>query len=111
VRIDPVDRINARVADHMTQKETEAWYELFDSFGIWYAPVNSYEEAEKDPQVKWNESILTFDHPQAGTVRVLARPVRYDENAPPLRRIPPELGEPTEEILTELGMHPRRYNS
>jgi hypothetical protein len=35
VRIDPVDRINARVADHMTQKETEELYELFDSFGIW----------------------------------------------------------------------------
>lgn len=97
------EEVNARVADHLNQKKTEEWYELFDRHGVWYAPVNSYEQVERDPQVVWNESIMSFEHPKAGTVRVLAHPVRYDEDVPPLRRLPPDLGEHTQEILAELG--------
>jgi crotonobetainyl-CoA:carnitine CoA-transferase CaiB-like acyl-CoA transferase len=95
--------VNARVAGHIRRKPTEHWYRVFDEVGIWYAPVNSYEEVEKDPQVLHNEAITTFDHRRAGTVRVLSHPVRYDGEAPPLRSVPPELGEHTEEILAELG--------
>jgi crotonobetainyl-CoA:carnitine CoA-transferase CaiB-like acyl-CoA transferase len=46
---------------------------------------------------------MTFEHPRAGTVRVLSHPVRYEGVAPPLRMLPPELGEHTDEVLSELG--------
>jgi len=97
------EEVNAHVAGHIRRKPTEHWFELFDEVGIWCAPVNSYEEVEKDPQVIHNEAIITFEHPKAGTVRVLAHPVRYDGASPPLRILPPELGEHTEEILAEVG--------
>src|SRR5215212_383151 len=95
--------VNAKVVAHIKERKTAEWYERFDEFKIWYAPVNSYGDVEKDPQVIWNESIMTFEHPKAGTIRVLGHPVRYDENAPPLRRLPPDLGEHTQEILAQLG--------
>jgi crotonobetainyl-CoA:carnitine CoA-transferase CaiB-like acyl-CoA transferase len=65
--------------------------------------VNDYADIEDDPQLAANGSILTFEHPRAGTVRLLSHPVRYDEKTPPLRHIPPQLGEHTEEILSEAG--------
>jgi crotonobetainyl-CoA:carnitine CoA-transferase CaiB-like acyl-CoA transferase len=95
--------VNAHIAGHLRRKPTEHWYEVFDEVGIWYAPVNEYEDVEKDPQVIHNQAIMTFDHPKAGRVRVLSHPVRYDSEVPPLRSAPPELGEHTEEILTEVG--------
>jgi crotonobetainyl-CoA:carnitine CoA-transferase CaiB-like acyl-CoA transferase len=97
------EEINVKIADHIRAQTTARWHEVFDEAGIWYAPVNDYADIEDDPQLAANGSILTFEHPRAGTVRLLSHPVRYDEETPPLRRIPPQLGEHTEEILSEAG--------
>jgi len=97
------EEINSKIADHMKEETTGHWYEVFDEAGVWYAPVNDYADIEDDPQLAANGSILTFEHPRAGTVRLLSHPVRYDEETPPLRQIPPRLGEHTEEILSEAG--------
>lgn len=82
---------------------TAALMQAFDANDIWYAPVNDYEQVETDPQVLHNEMIMTMQHPEAGEVRVLAHPVRYNGAAPPLRRLPPGQGEHTREVLAELG--------
>ena len=97
------EEVNAHIAGHLRRKPTKHWYSVFDDVDIWYAPVNDYEDVEKDPQVVHNQAIMTFEHPRAGKVRVLSHPVRYDGEAPPLRILPPELGEHTEEILAEVG--------
>lgn len=95
-----IDRIvNERVA----QRTTAAWMASFDASDVWHAPVNEYPDVERDPQVVWNRVIMEFDHPDAGTVRLLAHPVRYDGQAPALRRRPPRLGEHTREVLREAG--------
>lgn len=97
------EEINAKIAEHVKEGTTEHWYGVFIEAGVWYAPVNDYADIEHDPQLAANGSVLTFEHPKAGTVRLLSHPVRYDEETPPLRRVPPQLGEHTEEILSELG--------
>jgi crotonobetainyl-CoA:carnitine CoA-transferase CaiB-like acyl-CoA transferase len=44
-------------------------------------------------------------------VRVLAHPVRYDGEAPPLRRHPPKQGQHTREVLAELGYTPQEIDA
>jgi crotonobetainyl-CoA:carnitine CoA-transferase CaiB-like acyl-CoA transferase len=97
------DQINRIVYEAITTRTTADWMQTFDVHDVWYAPVNDYEQVEADPQVKHNDIVMTIEHPQAGSVRLLAHPVRYDGKAPELRRMPPQQGQHTVEVLAELG--------
>lgn len=103
---DPVrhrDAIHQLVARAMLARTTVQAQNAFDEHDIWWAPVNDYEQVEADPQVVHNEVVFELDHPQAGRVRLMSHPVRYDGRAPSLRRLPPALGEHTREVLAEAG--------
>lgn len=76
---------------------------MFEENNIWYAPVNEYEDMLQDPQVNHIKPFLEMDHPVAGHVKVLAHPLRYDGKTLPLRKLPPELGESTRDLLLGLG--------
>jgi crotonobetainyl-CoA:carnitine CoA-transferase CaiB-like acyl-CoA transferase len=97
------EQIAAVLAAVLPDRTTQEWLDLFQPAGVWCMPVNDYSRLMEDPQVQHTLSLLHFDHPHAGPVRVLGHPLRYDGEAPPLRRRPPLLGEHTEEILREAG--------
>jgi hypothetical protein len=103
---DPVrnrDRVHQLVAKSLLSLTTERAIQAFDQQDIWWAPVNDYEQVEADPQVAHNGIVMEVDHPEAGAVRLMAHPVRYDGQAPALRRMPPALGQHTREVLAEAG--------
>ncbi|WP_027793991.1 CaiB/BaiF CoA transferase family protein [Paraburkholderia acidipaludis] len=104
------DEINRLVYDALKTRTTEAWMHVFAEHDIWFAPVNDYEQVEADPQVAHNQMIMQFQHDEAGPVRVLAHPVRYNGAAPPLRRHPPRQGQHTREVLAELGLSPEQID-
>ena len=97
------EAVNTRVAEHMKTRTTEEWEQTLSEHGIWYARVQGYDELLADPQVDFNQSIVEFDDPRAGPVRLLAHPVKYDRKVPPLRHTPPAPGQQTDEVLHELG--------
>lgn len=102
------EAVNRLVAEHMKSKTTAQWEALLESRGVWCARVRNYEEVVADPQLGVNQSILEFDDPHAGHVRLVAHPVRYDGKAPGVRRMPPIAGQHTTEILGELGFSAER---
>ena len=101
------DQIHNIVCEQVRTRPTAHWMKAFDTHKVWYAPVNDYEQVEIDPQVEHNKMILKMDHPEAGPVRLLAHPVRYDGEAPGVRRMPPRQGQHTREVLAELGYDAR----
>jgi crotonobetainyl-CoA:carnitine CoA-transferase CaiB-like acyl-CoA transferase len=84
--------------------ETAALVELLRGHGIWCAPVNDYDAALADPVVAHVDPMMTIDHPEAGTVRLLRHPVRYGAWDAGMRLQPPQLGEHTDAVLAELGV-------
>ncbi len=72
-------------------------------FGAPLAPANGIREFMADPQVRANRTIFEVEDPRAGTLRQLCHPARYAETPASLRRLPPQRGEHTDEVLAEVG--------
>ena len=68
------------------------------------APVNTVAQAFADEQVVEDEMVLAMSHPDFGTVRQVASPVKISDYKKEHQR-GPKLGEHTEEVLGEhLGL-------
>ena len=73
-----------------------------DGADLIYTIVNSVADLPEDPQVKANGYIAEVDHPQHGPTDMVGVPVALSETPGNIRRVAPELGEHTEEILTDV---------
>ena len=73
-----------------------------DGADLIYTIVNSVADLPDDPQVRANNYITEVDHPQHGPIDMVGVPVALSETPGSIRRVAPELGEHTEEILTEV---------
>jgi len=68
-----------------------------------FAPVLSYPEVVRDPQVLHNRMIEEVDHAAFGRIKVTGVPVKLAVTPGAVRRAPPALGQHTIEVLKELG--------
>lgn len=85
-------------------KTYEEWDRILSSAGDFiYAPVQQLMELWDDPQVQANKYIVETDHPTLGKVKLANHPIQYSETPSSIRRVAPEIGEHTEEILLETG--------
>ncbi len=71
---------------------------------IWCAGVNDIRSASEDPQVKFARMITSYEHPTAGTVRVVAPAVKMSETPATIERPAPLIGQHGREILAEYGL-------
>jgi crotonobetainyl-CoA:carnitine CoA-transferase CaiB-like acyl-CoA transferase len=71
---------------------------------IWCAPVHDIREASEDPAVVHGKMITTYEHPNAGTVKVIAPAVKMSETPATIDRPAPLVGEHGREILGEYGI-------
>jgi len=74
----------------------------FDRHGIWWAPINHYDELLSDPQLV-HAQVFRQIKLRGRTIHLVNHPNRYDGEVPELRVLALEIGEHTREILAELG--------
>jgi alpha-methylacyl-CoA racemase len=90
----------ARAIKGRTQQE---WMQVFEKVEACVEPVLEGEEVLSEPQLNHRKMFFEMDHPTAGTLKMMATPLKLiDRSAPHLP--PPRLGEHTAEILKRLGL-------
>ena len=96
--------------DLARQRTTAEWLGLLKG-QVPCAPVNTVEEAFRDPQVAENEMILEIPHPEFGVARQVAGPIKISDAKVEHRR-GPKLGEHTEQVLKDyLKMSPEEIEN
>lgn len=79
------------------KKTTEEWMNLLKG-KVPVAPVNSFSEALKMPQLLERKMIVEIEHEKFGMIKQMGTPIKISTAEPQYKRAP-RLGEHTEEIL------------
>jgi crotonobetainyl-CoA:carnitine CoA-transferase CaiB-like acyl-CoA transferase len=79
------------------------WGALFDEQGFIWGPGSTVAEFASDAQAEADHLYPTIDHPQAGSFRTVASPVRIAGADIGPRGPAPEVGQHTTAVLGELG--------
>ncbi|HEX6012160.1 MAG TPA: CaiB/BaiF CoA-transferase family protein [Geminicoccaceae bacterium] len=89
---------------YVRAKTTREWVDGLAALGVPCGPVNTIDQVFEDPQVRARGMRVDVPHATAaaGTVPLIANPIRMTRTPPSCRHSPPTLGEHTDEVLAEL---------
>ncbi|UCH75433.1 MAG: CoA transferase [Rhodospirillales bacterium] len=92
------------VGDLMRRKTMGQWMEGLRARHVPCSPVNKVNQVFENPQVKARGMQIEMPYPLsgAGTVPLVASPIKMSETPPAYRHAPPTLGQHTDEVLREL---------
>jgi len=80
-------------------KTTAEWVALLESQAVPCGPINRIDQVFADPQVQARGLQTSLPHPLAGTVPLVANPIRYSATPVVMHSAPPLLGQHTAEVL------------
>lgn len=98
------DEIFARVRERLPAKTTADWLDIFAQADIWAGPVYGYGEVMDDPQVRHNESFVTYEHPTEGEVKTPGFPIRFSKTPSEVRIPAPVVGQHSRDVLHDMGL-------
>ncbi len=86
----------------LRSRTTLAWVDALEAAGVPCGPINRLNEVFADPQVQHRGMRIDLPHPSAGSVPLVASPIRLSASPLEYAAPPPLLGQHTNEILQQL---------
>jgi crotonobetainyl-CoA:carnitine CoA-transferase CaiB-like acyl-CoA transferase len=79
------------------------WVDKFNEAGVPCGPINDIQQVFDDPQVQHLGLAQPLTSPALGEMRFMRQPVSLSRTPSSFAVAPPEVGEHTAEILSDLG--------
>ena len=92
------------LAERMKLRARADWLAALEAAKVPCGPINDLAEVFSDPQVRHRDMAVEMAHPLAGSVRLVASPMRLSATPVSYRRAPPLLGADTDAVLGEFGL-------
>jgi crotonobetainyl-CoA:carnitine CoA-transferase CaiB-like acyl-CoA transferase len=92
------------LAEVMKRKTVAEWIALLEPLGIPVGGINNLEQVFKHPQVVSRGMKIDLPHPLAGSVPMVANPIKMSGTPLQYRAAPPLLGQHTREVLKDAGL-------
>jgi len=96
------------LADHLPARNNKEWLDVLHGIDIPACPVNTIGDLFEDPHLKAVGFFKEMQHPTEEKVMVCRHPVSYSRSPASIRRLAPNLGQHTAEILGETAKVPSR---
>ena len=96
--------IFAFLRETMKTKTRDEWFTYLNQTDQCAGKMLTLDELEHDPQVQARQMVVALDHPQHGKVKQVGIGPKLSDTPGSVRRLAPELGEHTDEILGGLGL-------
>jgi glutaryl-CoA transferase len=90
------------LAERLAVRPAREWMQALEAVGVASGPINDFAQVFADPQVQHRQVLRQIAHPTAGSIGMIANPVRFSETPIEYARHPPLHAEHTREILAEL---------
>lgn len=101
-RVEHREALMPQLAPYFAQRTTSEWESILTLAGVPCAPVNTLRQAFSHEHMAASGMIQAMKHPELGEIHVTGVPFHFSRSGGDLRRLPPQLGEHTAEILRDV---------
>jgi crotonobetainyl-CoA:carnitine CoA-transferase CaiB-like acyl-CoA transferase len=95
--------LNAEINKALAARSTAEWIEILSGKEVPCGPIYAIDQVFADPQVKHIGAAASVKHPTLGEIRIVNQAVTLSRTPASMAVAPPDIGQHTDEVLTELG--------
>lgn len=103
-RLQNINESYAITGSIIAERTRQEWLDLLGDTNVPMMVVNSLDDLITDPHLESIGFWQVFDHPEEGRIRMASLAMNFSETPVSIRRMAPQLGEHSIEVLREAGL-------